>query len=164
MPPFKTKKQGNKMNKLTLVSINDNEFEVSLSLATMKAKDALLKINIEHLEEQSQFEKNNPKFAELKSKFMAISNEDDKSKLIETLGDINNSENAIEIQSKADELNLLQDKYTILKTKAIVKKSGLTDKQIDDIQSDWDSEFWQNQDLENLDSVLRFFRRVFRIG
>jgi len=152
------------MNKITLVDINDNEFEVSLSLATMKVKDALLKLNIEYLEEQAKFEKNNPKFAELKSKFMAISNDEDKAKLIETLGDINSTENAVEIQSKADELNLLQDKYTILKTKAIVKKRGLSDKQIDDIQSDWDSEFWQNQDLENLDSVLRFFRRVFRIG
>lgn len=151
------------MNKLTLTDINDNEFEVILAQPTMKVKDALLKLNIEHLQEQAKFEKKYPEFAELRAKFTAAVDDDDRAKLIETLNNINGSEQAVKIQSRANELNLLQDKYTILKAKAIIKKQGLTDKQISDVETDWNSDFWQNQNLEALDDALRFFRRVFRI-
>lgn len=156
-------------NEVILYDLDENEIVLKLRRPSMHVKDKLLDLSLKFLAEQAQFEKENPEIKEMRDKMIYLQAKNDSNnlsaeELASTLVDTNNPEMVISVQEKANQSIRIQDKYSILKFKEIVNTKHLSDQQLSLFKTDHTSQFWQLQDLTQIEKGLNFFRINYQIG
>jgi len=145
--------------------IKDDEYiTLPLKRPTMQVKDALLKLNLEFANEQKKIMQNE-KFKEIKAIQEALINSEKGTNSIETLSIINTPENAVLIEEFTLATQKIIDEYLLKKFKEVINTKSIDDPEIKkQFESSVNSAFWKNQDMEEVNNALNYFRTKLGIG
>jgi len=145
--------------------IKDDEYiTLPLKRPTMQVKDALLKLNLEFANEQKKILQND-KFKDMEKiqeAMIAFERENDTAKALAVM---NNPENAVLIQEYTLATQKISDEFALKKFKEVINQKTIEDEEVKkQFESSVNSVFWKNQDLEEVNNALSYFRTKLGIG
>jgi len=107
----------------------------------------------------------NEKFKEIKAIQEALINSEKGTNSIETLSIINTPENAVLIEEFTLATQKIIDEYLLKKFKEVINTKSIDDPEIKkQFESSVNSAFWKNQDMEEVNNALNYFRTKLGIG
>jgi hypothetical protein len=147
---------------------NEKLVKVNLKRPSMAVRDAILRVKEEMLEDQV---KNDNKYSDLvkfldesKVLFPDVSNINKRFEIYsESLPVKNQLEILVLTSQKKDDLSRIANKYIIKFSKVIIDPKQLLTEEKSLFNSDFNSDFWSNQDLIKLEEAVEFFRERNRI-